>query len=228
MSNFFKILHKIFFSREKKSFSLFKIDYKLKPYLNYKRGFFVEAGANDGIKQSNTLYYEKYYCWSGILIEPIPYLANKCRINRPLVIVENCALVPFSYQKERVEMRYCGLMSIVKGAMKSEREEMNHVRDGCKSQKIGTYELNVPAATLSSILDKHSISKIDFFSLDVEGFEMSVLKGIDFDRHRPKFMLIEARSRNEIDSFLNPLYEPIAELTHHDILYKLSHISLQP
>ncbi len=224
MANFLKIFKDILFFSKKKSFSLYEIDFKLKPYLNYKEGFFVEAGANDGIKQSNTLYFEKYHDWRGILIEPIHDLANQCKINRPQAIIENCALVPFSYEKTEIEMRYCGLMSIVKGAMKSEREELNHVKNGCKSQQIGTYELKVSGTPLSSILDKHSVSRIDFFSLDVEGFELPALKGIDFDRHRPKFMLIEARYRKDIDSYLSPLYEPIAELTHHDILYKIRHL----
>jgi FkbM family methyltransferase len=194
-------------------------------YFNFSKGFFVEVGANDGIKQSNTLYYEKYLNWRGILIEPIPHLADKCKVNRPKAIVENCALVPFSYQKNEIEMRYCGLMSLVKGAMKSETEEINHIRDGCKSQKDSTYELKTPSATLSSILEKHSISKIDFLSLDVEGYEISVLKGIDFNKHSPNYMLVEARYRKEIDALLSSLYEPIEDLTHHDILYKLRHTS---
>jgi FkbM family methyltransferase len=193
-------------------------------YLKFSNGFFVEVGANDGIKQSNTLYYEKYLNWRGILIEPIPHLASKCKVNRPKAIIENFALVPFSHQENEIEMRYCGLMSIVKGAMKSENEEINHVREGCKSQKIKAYDLKTPTATLSSILENHSISQVDFLSLDVEGFEIPVLNGIDFNKHRPKYMLIEARYRKEIDSILSPLYEPIADLTHHDTLYKLSNI----
>ena len=35
------------------------LDNKLEGYLNYKNGFFIEAGANDGYSQSNTNYLEK-------------------------------------------------------------------------------------------------------------------------------------------------------------------------
>lgn len=227
MKSFSKILHDLIFFRKEKTFSLHEIDHKLRPYLNFDKGFFVEAGANDGINQSNTLYYEKYHDWRGILIEPIPHLAKKCKMNRPKAIIENFALVPFDYRKNEIEMRYCGLMSLIKGAMKSEKEELNHIKNGCKLQNIETYRLKVPVSTLSSILEKHSVSKIDLLSLDVEGSEIDALKGIDFDKHRPTFMLIEARYRQEIDSYLDPLYEPVLNLTHHDVLYKLNHIRSQ-
>lgn len=49
-----KILKKIF-----GSYSLNFLDIKMLRYLNYDNGYFIECGANDGIRQSNTLYYEK-------------------------------------------------------------------------------------------------------------------------------------------------------------------------
>lgn len=204
----------------RKSFALNQLDLKLQPYIDFDAGFFVEAGANDGISQSNTLFFERYRNWSGILIEPIPELAEKCRFNRPKCVVENCALVPFDYADKLVEMRYCNLMSLIKGSMRSEEEEESHIVRGCAIQAVDTYDLRVPARTLTSVLDQYKVEGIDFFSLDVEGFELGVLKGIDFDRHRPSLMLIEARYRDEIDSFLAPVYEAIAELSRHDVLYR--------
>ena len=47
------------------------IDDKLEKYLDFRNGFFVEAGAYDGVDQSNTYYLEKEKGWNGILIEPI-------------------------------------------------------------------------------------------------------------------------------------------------------------
>lgn len=206
------------------SFAINDLDIKLRKYLSFNEGFFIEAGANDGTIQSNTLYFEKYKKWRGLLIEPIPELAAKCIVNRPMCIVERCALVPFGFKSKEIDMTYCNLMSLVKGAMRSEEEELNHLEVGEKIQKITSYEIRVPARTLTSILDQHNVQEIDFFSLDVEGFELNVLKGIDFEKYRPTFMLIEARYREKIDSYLSPLYEPVAELSHHDVLYRLSRV----
>jgi len=196
------------------------LDRRAASYLRRSAGVFVEAGANDGVDQSNTFFLERYRGWRGLLVEPVPELADACRRNRPHSIVECAALVPFGFQGDRVGMRYCNLMSVVKGAMKSEAEELEHVRKGAAIQQVAVRELDVAAATLTSVLDKHGFGAIDFLSLDVEGYELGVLQGLDFDRYRPSFMLVEARFRDEIDGFLRPIYEPIAELSHHDVLYK--------
>ena len=219
-----KVIDRFGILNSKKSFALNELDFKLAKYLNFKRGFFIEAGANNGLSQSNTLYFEKYMNWKGLLIEPIPELFQKCKVNRKNNLVENCALVPFEYKESHIEMRYCNLMSLVKGAMKTTEEELNHVIKGCKLQRtietIEPYEVKVPAKTLTSILDRYHISQIDLLSLDVEGYELNALQGINFQRHRPKWMLIESRYRKEIDNFLKPFYEVVVELSHHDVLYK--------
>jgi FkbM family methyltransferase len=207
-------------SRRRKSFAMNALDLKLANHLDFKGGFFVEAGANDGVSQSNTLYFEKYFKWRGMLVEPIPELAAKCKSNRPKCMVENCALVPFDYQQDQIDMRYCNLMSLVKGAMKSEENDLAHVKLGCEVQQVKSYTIKVPARTLTSVLEKHGVSKIDLLSLDVEGYELGVLQGLDFKRYRPSLMLIEARFREEIDAFLTPRYQVIAELSEHDVLYK--------
>jgi hypothetical protein len=55
---------------------------------------------------------------------------------------------------------------------------------------------SVRVVTLDSLLEKHRIARIDFLSLDVEGYEMEVLDGLSLDRYRPGFILIEDRIRD--------------------------------
>ena len=48
------------------------LDKKIEKYLPGRNGFFIEAGANNGIKQSNSYYFAKTLGWRGILVEAIP------------------------------------------------------------------------------------------------------------------------------------------------------------
>lgn len=209
----------LFFRRSKRGFSLNDIDLKLETYLGPDSGVFVEAGANNGITQSNTLYLELYRGWRGLLVEPIPQLAAQCRMYRPRAIVEEVALVD-TVLKRSVTMRYVNLMSVVKGGMKSVAEEEAHVQAGCEVQKVESYELEAPATTLGALLERHGLGRIDLLSLDVEGFEANALKGLDLEKHRPRYILVEARYRDEVNALLTPWYDLVAELSHHDLLYR--------
>lgn len=175
------------------------------------QGFFVEAGANDGIAQSNTSGLETWAGWRGLLVEPIPALAERCRRNRPKSLVEPCALVSADYAEPTVELWDCNLMSLVRGS-RPEIEEREHLRKGESYQGVTSTLVTAPARTLSALLDHHDVSKVDFLSLDLEGYELSALQGLDLVRHAPRFLLIEAGDRPEIQSFLGPLYRPVATL----------------
>lgn len=201
--------------------ALNQLDHKLEKYMPYKNGFFIEAGANDGFTQSNTYYFEKLLGWQGILVEPIPELYERCVKERPNSKVFNCALVSTDYNGRSVKMMYSNLMSLVQGAQKSDNADFAHVRRGLEVQKIAdTYEVEVPARTLTSILNEVGVETIDILSLDVEGYELNVLRGLDFNKYQPKYILVETNFRDEIDEQLVAYgYRAIDEFTARDILY---------
>jgi FkbM family methyltransferase len=209
--------------RPKRSFGLNALDLRLLEFLNRRNGFFIEAGANDGLNQSNTAYFERYLGWRGLLIEPIPNLAILCRANRPRALVEQCALVPAGFNKPTVSMTYCNLMSLVDGAQGSRDSDQEHINKGKQflSREDAVYTVEVPARTLTDVLDARKVKKVDFLSLDVEGFEACALAGLDFALYAPTWILVEANDPAAIESFLLPRYEFIGALSHHDRLYKL-------
>lgn len=201
--------------------ALYDLDAKLGKYLNFKNGFFIEAGANDGFTQSNTYYLEKFLGWRGIMVEGIPQLFEKAQSRRPGARVFNCALVPFGQENTEIEMVYGNLMSVVTGAQKSSEEEADHIETAKQfDPAAGSFKVKVRGRTLTSLLDECAIRKIDFLSLDVEGFEAPVLQGIDFERHRPTYLCIEARYRADIEKVISPYYDAVEDLTEMDVLYR--------
>ena len=62
-----------------------------KLFKNKKNGFFIEAGAYDGEKYSNTLLFETTLNWNGILIEPNPkYFEDLLNKNRKAYAIKTC------------------------------------------------------------------------------------------------------------------------------------------
>jgi FkbM family methyltransferase len=202
--------------------ALEQLDRKLEKYLPHRDGFFIELGANDGYNQSNTYYFEAMRNWHGILIEPIPELYVQAKQLRKRSQVFNCACVSFDFPDDHVEMTYSNLGSLVNGALKDNAAEITHVDTMSKMQQVTPYDLSVPVRTLTSILDECRVqTDIDLLSLDVEGFEVEVLSGLDFTRYRPRYMLIEARFKEDLDSFLaRQNYAEVDQLSFWDILYE--------
>lgn len=202
------------------------LDRKLLPYLSYRGGFFVELGANDGLSQSNTYYYERWLGWRGILIEPIPELYQRAVRARPKARVFHCACVPLDYPHPDIQIAFAGLMSVVKGSWADPVQESNHVARGRELERIsGPVEIRVPARTLTSVLDECRVSRIDLLSLDVEGYEAEVLAGLDFDRYQPRYMLIEVRDPAKVEALIPPRYERAAQMSELDVLYRLRETS---
>ena len=203
--------------------SLNDLDKKLERYLNFNNGFFIEVGANDGYSQSNTYFLEKERNWKGLLVEGIPELYKKCKNIRSKSVVKNYALVSNEFPYKSITMHFANLMSVVEGSLKKEDQE-KYIKKGLEIQGLDrSYSISVPVCTLEAILDQIPNTQhcIDFFSLDVEGYELNVLKGLNLSKYRPRYILVEAIFFDEVNSFLiKNNYEMIEKLSNHDFLFK--------
>ncbi len=147
------------------------------------RGFYIDVGANDpDIDNVTRVFYERG--WLGINIEPLAANCAELRKKRPrdinleIAVGEKEGLITF------YEIGKWHGYSTADSAIAEQ-----HRRDGLK-----VVEHTVPVQRLSDVLDEHARNvSIDFLKIDVEGTELSVLRGADFKRHRPKIIVLESK-----------------------------------
>ena len=189
-------------------------------FKNKRNGVFIELGAFDGLTQSNTAFFEFYREWSGILIEPSKKSYELCVKNRPNSVVLNCCCVSSSYNYSTIFGDFdSNLMSSVNGK---------------RVNSDNLIEVNV--STLDKIINENLKNKsIDFLSIDAEGYEFEILKGLNININRPKYVLIEIYDKDydEICFFLhnnkylmhsnfsnyNSIDNPGWDETHNDYLF---------
>lgn len=161
-------------------------------------GFFFEAGANNGVDESNTLFLE-LNGWDGILVEPNPIKYKECCHNRKVKSIHG-ALVSSDYKGSTISGNFlrndrnslmCSIFDIPEYFSEHQRQEVYG--------KIAEGSVEVPAFTLESIFDTNNIEQVDFLSLDLEGYEVAALTGLNFDKIKPSYILIETAN--------NPKYQ---------------------
>jgi len=154
------------------------LDRSLRQVISWPGGFFIESGGYDGKFQSTTLALERFFGWRGLLIEPaISNIANiHASRNRSIAI-------------------HAGL--VARGDDGSKLSDLGGGPMG--KTTIGTG--NVRGRALSSLLDDLNVTEVDLWSLDVEGYEVQALKGMDFSRLRPKLVVVEVWRHNRDEVF---------------------------
>ena len=214
-------ISRIFYGRY---FGLLNLDQQLENYMNYKGGYF-ELGANNGLSQSNTKYFELFKGWKGVLVEPYEANFKKCFNNRKKsTLIFHAACVPFGFPENEIELLYSNLMTLAIEGTNDIWNRNQHAEDGIPflepHEKV--HKFKAPARTLNSILEEaDSPYLMDFLSLDVEGGELGVLKGLNHAKYRFKWICVESREPEELNKFLGDnSYTLVETLSGHYYLYK--------
>lgn len=198
---------------------------KLLESIDTSPSYYVEIGANDGVVQSNSLALELFYGWTGLLIEPANATFKRLRRNRSSRrnYLLNSACVSSSFPASTVDLIYADLMSVALGLDSDVPDPHDHAEHGAKFLSPGDSirTESVPATTMTRALQVAGApGRIGLLSLDVEGAELEVLKGIDFEKYRFDWMLIECRDIKRLSAFLDDHGYVLQEkLSHHDYLF---------
>ena len=135
-----------------------------------RRPVFLEVGGYDGIHESNTLYLQHCLGWSGIMIEAQPVNFNQLVVNRPGVITLNSAL-------SNECLPYSNISFSRNPSTGSRMERSSLLRVNRPIQHV-----KVPCAPLQHYLDLLQVKDLSFLSIDVESFELHVIRSLDWAR----------------------------------------------
>jgi FkbM family methyltransferase len=160
-------------------------------YLDYKRGgFFVEFGAADGVKGSNTYLLEKQYGWSGILAEPSRVWHEALKTHRTAIVETACVWSETGSQL----------------SFNAHASGLSHIEGFGRADLCSLYEITfdtytVPTISLDDLLLKYDAPlSIDYLSVDTEGSELDIMQSFSF-RYRFAVIHLEVPGSAERSAF---------------------------
>jgi FkbM family methyltransferase len=167
-------------------------------------GFFVDVGANDGVTFSNTFLLEQQYAWKGLCVEADPRVYERLTSNRTSTCINACV----DDNPGFVQFSAIGL----RGGIVAPDTDNSAV----DSDTI----VEIAARTLTSILDDAKApNRIDYLSVDVEGAESRVFRGLDWDQYAFSCMTIERPSEDLRDALADHSYTLVKELPGLDAFF---------
>jgi FkbM family methyltransferase len=183
-------------------------------FAHSRSGYFVEVGANDPQDLSQTWHLEQRG-WTGILVEPQPELAAELRRRRAARVFAVACSSPEHAGTDMV-LHLAGIHSSLDPALNI-------------STVSAHGSIKVPVRALDDILSEAGAPiPLDLLSIDVEGLEIDVLRGLALERWRPRLILVEDLAMNlRLHRYLrrhgykwvrrtglNSWYVPAADPTH--------------
>lgn len=145
-------------------------------------GFYVDVGAHHPLRYSNTFHFYRLG-WRGINIDATPGSMDLFKVMRPRDINVEAAIFDSKRQMTFYQFNDPAVSTFDPALAKE--------RDGIIWKLIGQCELETQP--LAEILATHlpADQAIDFLSIDVEGMDEQVLRSNDWQRYRPRVVVIE-------------------------------------
>ena len=170
--------------------------------------FFIQVGANDGMRNDPLHHFILEFAWRGILIEPQQMVFENQLVKNysgcDHLIFENvaiaeedgqCELYKFSFSEKRWAN---GLASFNKAHLEL------HMENGYVERNIGDERQYLPVnpdayissemvetMTFDTLLDKYQPDTLDLLQIDAEGYDYKLLQLYDFERIRPAIIQFE-------------------------------------
>lgn len=191
--------------------------------LKYKKsGFYVDIGAHHPVKFSNTFIFYKRG-WNGINVDAMPDSMKEFEKMRPRDINLQAAI-----SNNNSEATFYIFNEPALNTLNAEEAKNKDNKNGYKIIR----ELKLKTLKLSEILDKQLLEnqEIDFLSIDTEGNDLNVLKSNNWEKYKPKLVLVEDLKFKNIEDyyqsetyiFMKNLNYSVVAKTINTVFYQLN------
>lgn len=163
--------------------------------LAIKNVSYLDIGANNPQFISNTyLFYERGA--SGVLIEPNAFLCEKLRAERPRDTTLNVGIGADENIKEADFYQFPAEADGLSTFSADEAKHWETVGMNGKKYKVERV-LKMPLLSINKVIADYFTECPDFVSIDVEGWDLQILKTFDFERYNPAIFCVETLAYKE-------------------------------
>lgn len=163
-------------------------------FLSKNNGFYIDVGANHPNKNSNTNFFYKKG-WTGINIDAHPYAIKLFQKKR-----KNDFNIEAGISDTNGHINYYMFKETSYNTFN--KESVNEIKKVSSLICIKKVEVK----PLSQVLKNIEMPPIDIMSVDVEGFDLQVLKSNNWVNYRPKVVVVENCNRG-ISIIDSPIYK---------------------
>jgi FkbM family methyltransferase len=166
----------------------------------YPAAVFIEIGANDGVQHDFLRPFILSRQWSGVLVEPVPYVFERLRRNYQgvgRVKLDNVAIadrdgrLPFFHlaeadedARQQLPSWYDAIGSFSRDAVLGHANEIPNI----ERRLVCT---NVESLTFATLCRRHDVGELDLLVVDTEGYESEVTGQVDLEAIRPRLVAYE-------------------------------------
>lgn len=182
-----------------------------------KNGVYIECGANDGIRDSISWFYENHFNWSGILVEPLHEMMAKCKAARgDRNIFVEMGLGDMDGEIE-IEVPDDNLDNSSIVMPESHRAQLKSVGYGRSFHKE-----TIKMTSYANMIAKTGVKHVDLAIFDVEGYEDHILSSLVESNVLPEIMVVEKdwSDKDKLIGIVSGKYDVIKEF-EHDIVFRL-------
>lgn len=164
--------------------------------------FFIQVGGFDGVTDDPLFNFIRSFGWAGIIAEPDEVAFESLKQNykeNKACFFENVAIAPETGLKDfhfihdpenRLPYWTRQIGSLNRGVVLKHKQWIPDIEKYMVSRKIS-------CLTLSDLLHKHQVKKIDLMCVDTEGSDADIIFSLNFKLYKPSLVLFEHKHLEE-------------------------------